>query len=179
MMPSSTDYIKKEAYRQKLIETDRLAIHPIEQTDAAFIYTLLNTPGWLRFIGNRQINSLADAAAYIQKIADSDQIVYWKVIDKNLQIPTGIVTLLKRNFLNHPDIGFAFLPEHMGHGYAYEATSAIIQFLFQNKLCDAVMAITNMDNEKSVKLLIKLGMQYAYTTTENQKDLFVYQMNAN
>lgn len=67
----------------------------------------------------------------------------------------------------------------MGNVYAYEATSAIIQFLFQTKLCDAVMAITNMDNEKSVKLLVKLGMQYAYTTTENQKDLFVYQMNAN
>lgn len=97
MIPSSTEYIKNEAYRQKFIETDRLVIHPIEQTDAAFIYTLLNTPGWLRFIGDRHINNLS-AAAYIQKITGSHQNVYWKVMNKNLKIPIGIVTLLKRNF---------------------------------------------------------------------------------
>ncbi len=49
------------------ISTERLLINPLSTYDDYFILELLNTEGWIKFIGNRNIHSQADASAYIQK----------------------------------------------------------------------------------------------------------------
>ena len=56
-------------------ETERLLIRPIEISDAEFMLQLLNTDGWLKFIGDRNVHSIEEAAAYIQKFVTNPQIV--------------------------------------------------------------------------------------------------------
>ena len=54
------------------IHTERLLLSPFAATDAAFIFELLNTPTWIQFIGERNINTLEDAENYIvQKMMPS------------------------------------------------------------------------------------------------------------
>ncbi len=46
---------------------------------------------------------------------------------KDNEYPVGICGLIKRETLEHVDIGFAFLPEYWGKGYAFESASVVIQ----------------------------------------------------
>src|SRR5215217_4875843 len=111
---------------QPYLKTERLLIKPLTLTDDNFILELLNTEGWIRFIGNRNINTPLEARDYIQKILENENIKYWVVKLKDNQYAIGIVTYIKRDYLEHHDIGFAFLPNFAKNGYAYEATNAEI-----------------------------------------------------
>ena len=46
-------------------ETERLILKPFEITDASFLLTLLNSPKWLQYIGDRNVHTEAEAADYI------------------------------------------------------------------------------------------------------------------
>jgi Acetyltransferases, including N-acetylases of ribosomal proteins len=106
---------------QNHISTNRLLLDILTLEDYQFIIQLLNTKGWIEFIGDRNVHSKDEAIAYINKILDSPTINYWVVRIKSENLPIGIVSFLKRDYLENFDIGFAFLPEFTGNGYAYEA----------------------------------------------------------
>lgn len=139
------------------IVTERLTLNSLEPSASAFILELLNSPGWLQFIGDRNITNIADADAYINRIRTSPFIRYWVVKLKAAEAPIGIVTYIKRDFFDHHDLGFAFLPAHEGEGYAFEAAKAVLQYLAANTTETQVLATTNVDNYRSVHLLEKLG----------------------
>lgn len=61
-------------YRQ--IETERLLIRPIKITDTSFILDLLNSDGWLQFIGDRKVKNVDEAEKYIQNILDNEKFYY-------------------------------------------------------------------------------------------------------
>ena len=50
-----------------MIYTERLKLREYTLQDAPFIYKLMNSEGWLKNIGDRNIKSLEDAEAYMQK----------------------------------------------------------------------------------------------------------------
>jgi RimJ/RimL family protein N-acetyltransferase len=58
------------------------------------------------------------------------------------------------------DIGFAFLPQFWSQGYAYEAASAVIAYGRQVLGLQRIVAITSPDNQRSAKVLEKLGLHF-------------------
>ncbi len=143
-----------------LLETERLTIRKFTRSDAAFIYALLNSLGWLQFIGDRNIRTLPDAEMYIQTLEDHhNKHGFGPVLvsEKETSQPLGMCSLIKRESLEHVDIGFAFMPQYMGLGYAFEATQGIYLYAKQNLGLPKICAITNTDNFASIKLLQKLG----------------------
>jgi len=72
----------------------------------------------------------------------------------------GICGLIKRDSLEDVDIGFAFLPNYWGKGYAYEAASAVMAYGGNVLGFNRVVAITSVDNDRSVRLLEKLGLRF-------------------
>jgi [ribosomal protein S5]-alanine N-acetyltransferase len=147
------------ASKQFISTTERLAIRPVADGDTDFIQALTNSEGWLRFIGNRNINTPEDAVKYIEKLTTNDTIQYWVVSVIETGVPAGVITFVQRDYLQHPDIGFAFLPEHGGKGYAFEAANAIIQLIKEQGDTAMITAITLLENIASIKLLKKLGLQ--------------------
>lgn len=146
-----------------MISTERLELTELQEQDAEFIFALLNDPGWIRYIGDRGIKNLEDATNYIitgpQASYKQFGFGLYKVTRQTDQVPIGLCGLLKRPHLNHPDIGFAFLGSFGGQGYALEASEAIMQEAKLKHQCEAVLAVTLPENEKSIKLLKKLGMR--------------------
>lgn len=140
--------------------TRRLLIEPLSLSDNHFILELVNTDEWIKFIGNRNITSSADATAYIQKIIDNRSIVYWVVKLNDGHTKIGIVTFIKRDYLEHHDIGFAFLPKYFNQGYAYEATATVLNKVTNIYKLSTILATTVPDNIGSIKLLEKLGLNY-------------------
>jgi RimJ/RimL family protein N-acetyltransferase len=58
------------------------------------------------------------------------------------------------------DIGFALLSRYQGHGFAYEAAAATLSYSRDTLGLSRVVAITSPDNERSMRLLERLGMRY-------------------
>ena len=161
------------------IETKRLSLELLSEQDYEFISELLNSRGWIKFIGNRNILTKADAIAYIKKIKDNAHINYWKVKLKYEETPIGLITLIKRSYLDYPDIGFAFLPNYFKCGYAFEAAGAVINYLSETNFTDAVYAETLPDNHISIQLILKLKLQFEREIIIENKKLWLYKSSFN
>ncbi len=108
-----------------IYKTDRLLLKKLKPGDAHFIFELVNSPGWIKFIGDRNIKTMEDAGKYIRRILSDGLIHYWVVYLQEPQMAIGLITFIKRSYLDHSDIGFAFLPAHAKQGYAFEAAYAV------------------------------------------------------
>ena len=169
--------LKFTRIKRKIVQplfTDRLFIEPLTFNDTAFILELVNTEGWLTFIGNRNVHSEMDAKEYIQKIIDNSNTDYSLVKRKEDQTKIGIITFIQRDYLDHPDIGFAFLPAYSNKGYAYEATKAVLKNLIETNNLAHILATTIPENLHSIKLLKKLGLSYEKEIEVNKVKLQIY-----
>lgn len=147
-----------------VLETERLKLRKCVSTDTDFIITLVNTPGWIQYIGDRNIHTQSDALNYLVKgpFLSYEQYGYGVSIveTKDEKIPIGVCGLLKRDYLNHPDIGYAYLPAYMGKGYALEMANAVVSYSQSVFSIKEIQAITLEENIRSIHLLEKIGMQY-------------------
>ena len=90
----------------------------------------------------------------------------------------GLCGLLKRETLNEIDLGFAFLPEFNGKGYAIESANAILDFARTELKLFKVLAITDNNNSKSIRLLEKLGFRFdKMIPWPASKDLKLFSIN--
>ncbi|MEO8666518.1 MAG: GNAT family N-acetyltransferase, partial [Ignavibacteria bacterium] len=150
------------------------------EDDSEFILKLLNTPGWLQFIGNKGIHNTADAKNYIingpMKSYEKFGFGLYKVILKSEGKPIGMCGLISRDSLDDIDIGFSFLPEHTGNGYAFESASATLNYANINLGFKRIVAITNPDNLNSIKLLEKLGLIFEkqFTVPGDEEELMLF-----
>ena len=161
------------------ITTKRLAFTNITEEDALFMLELVNTDGWLKFIGDRNVHSEQEAISYIKKILDNKSINYWVIRIKETGIPIGVLSFNKRDFLDFFDLGFSLLPSFKSKGYAYEAANALINELPLKHFESTIVALTNPDNEVSINLLKKLGFQLDKQIVQDRKHSNVFKADTN
>jgi RimJ/RimL family protein N-acetyltransferase len=158
----------------KEIQTARLLIRPIKLTDKNFIYSLVNTNGWLKYIGDRNINNSIDAENYIRKILENKNYYYNVFEIKDIKEPIGIITFLNRDSQEFPDIGFAILPQHEKKGYTFEASKEYIDEIIKLKMYKKIIGITVPENYNSIKLLQRLGLEFESNFSEDNEILSLY-----
>jgi ribosomal-protein-alanine N-acetyltransferase len=140
--------------------TKRLMLTRLSPNDTGFIAALVNTPEWLKFIGDRNVSTQDDARVYVEKLNGNPNVNFWVVKLQNQNISIGVITFIKRDYLEHYDIGFAFLSKYAKNGYAYEATMPILNDALNNPNHQQILATTVKENTASIKLLQKLGFRY-------------------
>ena len=98
---------------------------------------------------------------------------------KTTKCPIGICGLLKREELEHPDLGYAFLPEYCGKGYALEAANNMLKQQLPKHSLTTVLAITSPDNHSSNRLLQKVGFKQTgmMELYNSQNNLYEYISN--
>jgi len=146
------------------LNTERLLVRGFDTNDAEFILELLNQPSFIQFIGDKGVRSVDDARNYITtgpiESYQRHGFGLYLVELKDRKVPIGMCGVLKRESLPDPDLGFAFLPEYWGKGYAFEAASAALDQARDFFKLARILAITNPDNDASIKLLATLGFQF-------------------
>ena len=162
----------------KKFHTERLSLIPLNVDDATFIFHLVNTKGWIQFIGDRNVKDTKSAIEYIQRILSNNRFFYNVFEIKETNTPIGIVTFLYRENYDSPDIGFAMLPQYAKKGFAHEATKNYLEKLRENNI-GKIIAITKPENENSSSLLIKLGLQFEKNFLENDEELDMYSISIN
>ena len=147
-----------------ICETTRLILRPLQKEDAPFILRLLNEPSFIENIGDKSVRKLDDAWQYILQgpmaSYEKNGFGLWLVQLKDALTPIGICGLIKRDGLDEPDIGYAFVPEFWSNGYALEAASAVMIFARETIKLTRIVAITSPDNDASIRVLNKLGLKF-------------------
>lgn len=166
----------------KIFETERLIIKPTCISDAEFIYALMNTPKWIKYIGDRNINTIEDARNYIktkihpqlERLGYSNFTLILKENDQKI----GVCGLYDREGLEGIDIGFAFLPEFEKRGFAFEVANKIKEAAFDEFEINTLQAITDKDNMSSQRLLEKLGfnLEGAVMLPDKDKEVLLYRI---
>jgi RimJ/RimL family protein N-acetyltransferase len=150
-----------------LLETERLRLRELAIEDTGFVIELLNSPGWLQFIGDRNVRTEEQARKYLEngplKSYKDNGFGLSLVETKTDGLKIGMCGILKRETLQNPDIGFAFLPAFIGKGYGFEIASATLNHATRKLKLPTICAITNPDNEKSIRLLEKIGLKFVQT----------------
>ena len=166
-----------------ILETERLLLRQFTITDTPFIIELVNTPGWIENIGDRHVKTEKQAREYLQngplKSYEMNGFGLYLVEIKNTGTPIGMCGIIKRDNLEHPDIGFAFLPAFCQKGFACEIANATIMFARDILKLPAIFAITLPANKPSIKLLEKIGMRFSNTLNllNNNEQLLLFKIN--
>ena len=151
----------------EILSTPRLRLRLLVPDDAPFIHALVNDPDWLRYIGDRNVRTLDDARGYIANgpaaMFERHGHALFAVELREDATPIGICGILKRDYLDAPDLGFAFLPAYRAQGYAREAAAATLAWGLEAHGFERMLATTALDNEASVRLLEKLGFRFERT----------------
>ena len=139
----------------------RVILRHLTLDDAPFIIALLNDPGWLRYIGDRGVRDLASARDYLLggPIASYTENGFglYCVVSKQTHEPMGMCGIIRRAGLDHPDLGYGFLPQFSGKGLAREAAELALIHARTDLKLGPILAITKQDNETSMGLLKRLG----------------------
>ncbi len=161
---------------QKELISDRLKLSLITTDDHAFIKELVNTEGWIKFIGDRNIHNAEEANNYINKLISTNENFYLVVRIKEDLTPIGVITLVKRSYLDHYDLGFAFLPASQGKGYAQEAATLVMEETKNKIHYNTLLAMTFRSNTSSKKLLEILGFNYKHNIKVENDTWELYQL---
>ena len=151
----------------KILETERLILRRFTLDDCPLILHLLNEPLFLRFIGDKNVRTLEDAGQYLRHgpLASYDKHGFglFHVSLKTDGTPIGMCGLLKRDTLDDVDVGFAYLPQFGGQGYATEAAQATLHYGRTVLGLKRIVAITAPDNTASMNVLKEIGLRHTAT----------------
>ncbi len=146
------------------IVTLHLTMRAFTLDDAPFVFELLNDPDWIRYIGDRGIQTLDDAR---RQITEKYLAAYARdgfglmLVERNTDhTALGMCGLIKREGLDDVDIGSAFLAKYRGHGLAEEAARAVLAHGRHELKLRRVVGITLPTNAPSIALLEKIGLRF-------------------
>ena len=144
-----------------VLETDRLVLREVVDADAAFLLGLLNSPGFLENIGDRGVRDEDQARIYIaERVLGSYRdhgFGMWLTEQKSDGKPVGLAGLVRREGLEMPDVGYAFIQRAWGQGYAQEAAVAVLAHAQGPLGIPKLAAITTPENFASMAVLRKIG----------------------
>lgn len=175
-MSQKSNLPKKE---NNFYETERLLIRPVSVDDADIIFQLYNMPNFIKFIGNKNINSLSDAENYIkskflpqlEKLGFGNYLIVLKEGDQKI----GSVGIFEREGLDVADIGFSVLEKFEGKGFMFEAAQKVKSIGMEDFGLNKISAITSKDNFSSQKLIERLGLKFQkYVTLPNEDEELMY-----
>lgn len=150
-----------------ILETERLRLRAFTHDDASFIIELLNSSGWLQYIGDKNVKTEEQAVNYLNNGPLKSYVQHgyglYLVERKDNSAAIGMCGIIKRDTLENPDIGYAFLPDFNGKGYALEIAKATCTYARHTLAISKLSAITLASNARSISLLEKLGFIFSKT----------------
>jgi ribosomal-protein-alanine N-acetyltransferase len=158
-----------------VLETERLLLRQFSTEDAEFILELLNEPSFIRNIGDRGVRTIEGANSYIlngpvASYAKNGFGLYLvKLKETNESI--GMCGLIQRDALEDVDIGYAFLPRFWSKGYAVESALAVKEYARNVIELNHIVAITDPENEGSIRVLEKIGFQFEKMVKLSEDDI--------
>ncbi|MGD8781498.1 MAG: GNAT family N-acetyltransferase [Ignavibacteria bacterium] len=168
-----------------ILKTSRLILRKLTSNDTEFIVELLNEPSFIKYIGDKKVRTTKDAEKYLLhgpiKSYEQHGFGLYLVELKETNEPAGVCGLIKREHLDNVDIGFAFLKRFNGKGFVTESAKAVLDYGKSEFGLKRIVAITQLDNMGSIRVLEKIGMSFEklIRLPDEDKDLKLYSVSFN
>ena len=138
-----------------IFETERCFIKLIETDDKTDLLRMCDDSNvWQYLGGNGTAEYYRKNIEYIGKIDIGDR---WVVRRKTDNLFLGYISLDSHYDVEDIQVTYIFLSEHWGKGYASEVVNTLIQYVFNEKKLNILLAETQSSNLASRRLLGKLG----------------------
>ncbi|MED4116972.1 GNAT family N-acetyltransferase [Priestia megaterium] len=145
-----------------MIETKRCLLNDIQRSDYKSVKELYTDQEVRQYLGgprkeetlNRVLNNMLqpdkDCWNWAVRLKQTDQLI-------------GILSLNPHDIINEIKVYYQFFPQWWGNGYAIETVQAIIDYAFNTLELLKIVAVTQVANTPSRRLLEKLDMSLIQT----------------
>ncbi len=155
----------------KTFETERLILREILLSDEDKLFQLDSNPEVLKFIGIPVVENIEQIRSLIEMLHlqyRENGIGRWAVIEKESGLLIGWSGLKYcrdkiNNHFDFYDLGYRFLPEFWGKGYATETSKYWLDYAFKTLNQKEVFATTNVNHQASKNVLQKVGFKWMET----------------
>lgn len=143
------------------LHTPRLTLRSLSLADEPAIFALRSSPAVNVYIQRPLQIHLSQARTFIEEINEGiakKNWMYWAIVYLNSPQLTGTICLWNVNQESREaEVGYELLPQFQQCGIMGEALACVVQYAFEVLELSAVHANTHCFNERSVRLLGKLG----------------------
>nr|WP_314498008.1 GNAT family N-acetyltransferase [uncultured Chryseobacterium sp.] len=166
------------------LETERLILRKFVKDDDERLFLLDSDPLVMKYIGIPPLTKPEDSQEVIRMIIQQYKdhgLGRLAVIEKESRLLIGWsgLKMHKAEINGHSnffDLGYRFLPEVWGKGYASESAEASLEFGFNQFNAEVIYANAHSENIASNRILTKLGFENKSKFTEPDGICFWYEL---
>jgi RimJ/RimL family protein N-acetyltransferase len=154
------------------VRTERLLLRPWRQDDLDIYHRLRGDPGVVRYLYDEPLDREGARAKLDGLCSELDVPGQWTNLAVELADSGEVVGDVGIGWVSdvhrQDDVGYSFLPEHHGHGYATEAAAAMVELAFTNLGAHRVTGRLDARNTASARVLERLGMRREAHFVQNE-----------
>ncbi|AKH93824.1 GNAT family N-acetyltransferase [Elizabethkingia anophelis] len=159
-------------------------MRPFEERDAEGLFLLDSNPDVMKYVGgvvSTKIEQSQQMIEFIQKQYKENGVGRLAVIEKSTNTLIGwsglkYLTSEINGMKNVYELGYRFLPEYWGKGYATETARAALNYAFNEIKTDVVYAMAVTENTGSNRVLQKLGFEELGTFLDDSDLCYWYRL---
>ena len=158
-----------------MLETDRLILRPLDETDVNAIYAMRSDPEIMRFI--REPQNRVESANWVELVSSrwhDEQIGFCAILEKSSKKFVGWCGIWRLEETGELEIGYAVAKQLWGKGLATEAALKFLDYAFEKLKPEKVVAVARPENAASRRVMEKLGMSFIGTGTFYEQFLVRY-----
>lgn len=164
-------------FPNRTIETVNLRLRPPTSVDAFSLCNLWKNERVREFLGGVVSDEIVNKRIIsLQNHWDQHGFGQWVICGKDEQV-TGICGL--HHSEDGIEISYMFFPLFWGRGWAWEAALTSLDFGFNILRLESIIAITQEANQKSCRLLEKIGMNHKNNLWRFSADQRLYELTQN
>lgn len=165
------------------LETERLLLRKFEEEDYKRLFLLDSNPEVMKYVGMQPLSKPEESKEVVKMIMqqyEDNGLGRLAVIEKETGLLIGwsglkLHTSEINGYKNFYDLGYRFLPETWGKGYAQESAKASLEFGFNDLNAEAIYAHAHSENVTSNYILKKIGFEKTGEFTEPDGICFWYE----
>ena len=160
-----------------ILESERLILRPFQEADIEPFAAYRSDPEIARYQSWEPPVTLEQAARFVNDMKNARPGVQgeWYQWAVERKAAPGLIgdcafQILPPDGAHDPrqaEIGFSFARAYQGQGFAAEAVSRLLDYLFDDLNLHRVVAITDTENRGAARLLERLGLRHEGTFVEN------------
>lgn len=166
------------------LETKRLILRKLEEADYERLFLLDSNAEVMKYIGMPTLSKVEESKEVVKMIMqqyEDNGVGRLAVIEKESELLIGwsglkLNTSEVNGHKNFYELGYRFLPETWGKGYATESGKASLEYGFNDLKAEIIYAYAHSENMASNYILTKLGFKKTDEFTEPDGICFWYEL---
>jgi RimJ/RimL family protein N-acetyltransferase len=161
----------------KILETNRLILRTWTQADIDSLFEIMSDARVVQYIADGKPFSREKVLEFLiwaENYQNENGFCRWKVVEKSSGEVVGSCGFARPHETEEIELGYLLAQKHWGKGYATEAARAAMLFGFEKLNFPEIIAMTDLENVASQKVLEKIGFARRGIEVYNGEETLVY-----